>query len=77
MIASKFVVSRTGEALRCSKTEVQIGRDYGGNLEVISGLELGDVVITNSGDAVVEGVKIEPVHAEKASEKPASKSAGN
>jgi hypothetical protein len=37
--------------------KIQIGRDYGDNLEVISGLELGDMVITNPGDAVVEGVK--------------------
>jgi hypothetical protein len=57
--------------------KIQIGRDYGDNLEVISGLELGDMVITNPGDAVVEGVKIEPVPVAKASEKPVPKSAGN
>jgi RND family efflux transporter MFP subunit len=57
--------------------KIQIGRDYGDSLEVISGLELGEMVITNPGDAVVEGVKIEPVPMEKASEKPVPKNAGN
>jgi RND family efflux transporter MFP subunit len=56
---------------------IEVGRDYGDNLEVISGLELGDMVISNPGDAVVEGAKVEPVPVEKASEKPAPKSAGN
>ena len=56
---------------------IEVGRDYGDNLEVISGLELGDMVIANPGDAVVEGAKVEPVPVEKASEKPAPKSAGN
>lgn len=57
--------------------KIEVGRDYGDNLEVINGLELGDMVIANPGDAVVEGVKVEPVPVEKASEKPAPKSAGN
>jgi RND family efflux transporter MFP subunit len=57
--------------------KIQVGRDYGDNLEVISGLELGDMIISNPGDDVVEGVKVDPVPVEKASEKPAPKSAGN
>jgi RND family efflux transporter MFP subunit len=56
---------------------IQVGRDYGDNLEVINGLQLGDMLIANPGDAVLEGVKVEPVPVEKASEKPAPKSAGN
>ena len=57
--------------------KIQVGRDYGDNLEVISGLQLGDMVIANPSDAVVEGVKVEPVPVEKASEKPAPKGVGN
>jgi RND family efflux transporter MFP subunit len=56
---------------------IQVGRDYGDNLEVINGLELGDMVIANPGDAVVEGAKVEPVPVERASEKPDPKSPGN
>jgi RND family efflux transporter MFP subunit len=57
--------------------KIQIGRDYGDNLEVISGLELGDMVIANPGDAVVEGLQVDPAPVEKASEKPAPKNPGN
>ena len=56
---------------------IQVGRDYGDNLEVIGGLQLGDMLIANPGDAVLEGVKVEPVPVEKASEKTAPKNAGN
>jgi multidrug efflux pump subunit AcrA (membrane-fusion protein) len=56
---------------------IQISRDYGDKLEVTSGLQLGDILIANPGDAVVEGVKIGPVLAEKATDKPDSKSTGN
>jgi multidrug efflux pump subunit AcrA (membrane-fusion protein) len=56
---------------------IQVGRDFGDNLEVISGLQLGDMVIANPGDTVLEGVKVEPVPVEKTLEKPAPKNAGN
>jgi RND family efflux transporter MFP subunit len=57
--------------------KIQIGRDYGDKLEVISGLELGDMLIANPGDAVVEGVKVDPVPVETAAEKPAPKTSAN
>jgi hypothetical protein len=57
--------------------KIQVGRDYGDNLEVISGLQLGDMLIANPGDAVVEGVKVEPVPVETAAERPTGKNAGN
>jgi multidrug efflux pump subunit AcrA (membrane-fusion protein) len=53
--------------------KIQVGRDYGDRLEVVSGLEDGDTVIANPSDAVREGVKVKPV---LQSDKPASKSAG-
>jgi RND family efflux transporter MFP subunit len=57
--------------------KIQVGRDYGDKLEVISGLELGDMLIANPGDAVVEGVKVDPVPVETAAEKPAPKTSAN
>ena len=57
--------------------KIQVGRDYGDRLEVISGLQLGDMVIANPGDAVVEGAKVEPVPVETASEKPTAKNPEN
>ena len=56
---------------------IQVGRDYGDNLEVIGGLQLGDMVIANPGDAAVEGVKVEPVPMETAAEKPTPKNTAN
>src|SRR5580704_14478812 len=44
---------------------IQAGRDYGDKLEVLSGLSEGDTIIPKPGDAVREGVKVEPVSAAK------------
>jgi RND family efflux transporter MFP subunit len=57
--------------------KIQIGRDYGNKLEVLSGLELGDMLIANPSDAVLEGVKVEPVPVETATEKTPTKNVGN
>ncbi len=40
--------------------KVEIGRDFGDRLEVVSGLVEGAMVILNPGDAVLEGQKVEP-----------------
>jgi hypothetical protein len=40
---------------------VQIGRDYGDRLEVLSGLEEGDTIIPNPGDLAREGLRVNPV----------------
>lgn len=45
--------------------KIQVGRDYGDRLEVLSGLEMGDKIIANPGDSAREGVKVEPVTATK------------
>jgi len=42
---------------------IQVGRDYGDRLEVVSGLEQGDILIPNPGDAAREGLKVNPVPA--------------
>ena len=40
---------------------IQVGRDYGDRLEVLSGLREGDTIIPNPGDAATEGLKVDPV----------------
>jgi multidrug efflux pump subunit AcrA (membrane-fusion protein) len=42
---------------------IEVGRDYGDKLEVLNGLTEGDTIIPKPGDAVREGVKVEPVTA--------------
>jgi RND family efflux transporter MFP subunit len=41
--------------------KIQVGRDYGDRLEVVSGLQPGDSVIANPSDIVREGAQVEPV----------------
>jgi RND family efflux transporter MFP subunit len=40
---------------------IDLGRDYGDRIEVVSGLQLGQRVVVNPGDAVREGAKVKPV----------------
>ena len=40
-----------------------MGRDYGLRLEVMSGLNEGDLVIPNAGDMAREGLKVETTRA--------------
>jgi len=44
---------------------IQLGRDFGDRLEVLSGLEEGQLLAVNPSDAVREGVKVKPVRSEK------------
>jgi RND family efflux transporter MFP subunit len=39
---------------------IELGRDYGDRIEVISGLQLGQRVVVNPGDVVREGAKVKP-----------------
>lgn len=41
--------------------KVTVGRDYGSNIEILSGLNAGERVIANPNDAVQEGVKVHPI----------------
>jgi RND family efflux transporter MFP subunit len=41
--------------------KIEVGRDYGDRLEVAGGLSDGDMVIANPGDAVREGIEVQPV----------------
>jgi RND family efflux transporter MFP subunit len=44
--------------------KIQVGRDYGDRMEVLSGLQEGDAVIPSPGDLAREGLKVEPVPAD-------------
>ena len=43
--------------------QIEVGRDYGDKLEVLSGLNEGDTIIPRPSDAIREGTKVEPVSA--------------
>ena len=45
--------------------QVQLGRDYGAEMEVLAGLQGGETVIVHPGDALSEGQKVEPAPAAK------------
>jgi RND family efflux transporter MFP subunit len=42
---------------------IQLGRDYGDRLEVLSGLEIGQQIVVNPSDVAREGVKVKPASA--------------
>lgn len=46
---------------------IQLGRDFGDRLEVLSGVEEGQQIAVNPSDTVREGAKVKPVHGEKPS----------
>ena len=39
---------------------VTVGRDFGSQIEILSGLSIGQQVIANPNDSVQEGVKVHP-----------------
>jgi hypothetical protein len=41
--------------------DVQLGRDFGDELEVLSGLDAGDTVAVHPGDDLPEGAVVEPI----------------
>ena len=55
---TQVAVVRSDSTVHLQK--IKVGRDYGDRLEVMSGLEAGDTVIVNPGDAAREGVKVDP-----------------
>jgi multidrug efflux pump subunit AcrA (membrane-fusion protein) len=46
---------------------VTIGRDFGGSMEIMTGVKAGDVIVTDVTDDVVEGVAVQ-VHASKSAQ---------
>ena len=45
--------------------KVQLGRDFGVEVEVLTGLADGETVIVHPGDALPEGQQVEPAPAAK------------
>jgi RND family efflux transporter MFP subunit len=56
---AKVAVVRPNHTVHLQKIEV--GRDYGDRLEVLTGLEEGDTIIPNPGDAAREGLEVDAV----------------
>jgi RND family efflux transporter MFP subunit len=46
-------------------TAIQLGRDFGDHLEVLGGLEEGQLLVVNPSDTIREGVKVKTLPAEK------------
>jgi multidrug efflux pump subunit AcrA (membrane-fusion protein) len=42
---------------------VQLGRDFGTNTEVLSGVEAGQTLVVHPGDDLPEGIQVEPLDA--------------
>jgi hypothetical protein len=40
---------------------IQLGRDFGDRLEVLSGVREGDQLVVNPSDVIREGAKVKPV----------------
>jgi RND family efflux transporter MFP subunit len=67
--AAALVVTGTGtqqvaildEQHRVHYQTVQLGRDFGADIEVIGGLKAGETIVVHPGDALPEGTIVEPV----------------
>ena len=59
-------VAMIGPGGRIHFVHVQLGRDFGDRLEVLSGLEEGQQLVVNPSDAVREGAQVKPVNVERA-----------
>ena len=55
--------------------KIDVGRDFGDKVEVLSGLSTGDLVVVNPSDVVQEGVKVKPVPLAKAPASPMARPA--
>jgi RND family efflux transporter MFP subunit len=60
---TEVAVVRDGGTVHLQKIEV--GRDYGDRIEVLNGLDEGNVIIANPGDVVREGLQVQPVFADR------------
>jgi multidrug efflux pump subunit AcrA (membrane-fusion protein) len=60
---TEVAVLQDGHTVHLQKVEV--GRDYGDTLEATAGLREGDIIVSNPGDVMREGLQVQPVSAEK------------
>src|SRR5262245_34036620 len=69
MIPTAAVIIRSAEPRvailddheRVTYRTVQLGRDYGATIEIVSGLKAGDVVVVHPGDDLPAGTAVQPV----------------
>jgi RND family efflux transporter MFP subunit len=69
LIPSDALIVRTGAPLvaivgadhKIHLQPLEVGRDFGDRIEVLSGLREGDTIVPNPGDAAREGLKVDPV----------------
>ena len=47
--------------IECTSSAIQVGRDFGDSIEVLSGMKAGDRAIVNPNDSVQEGARVQPV----------------
>jgi multidrug efflux pump subunit AcrA (membrane-fusion protein) len=66
-IPGESIVVRNGQNMVATVVDnrvhfktIQLGRDYGDQTEVLSGLQAGDVVVRNVSDDIEENAEIEP-----------------
>ena len=52
--------------------KIVVGRDYGDRLEILDGLQEGDMVIANPGELAREGIQVDPVFAVEKPKAPAA-----
>jgi RND family efflux transporter MFP subunit len=55
------VVAVTDSEQQVRYRKVQVGRDFGTEVEVVTGLEGGETIVVHPGDALPEGQQVEPV----------------
>ena len=71
---SQVAVVRDGKV---SMTQVTLGRDFGTQIEALSGLKAGDLLVVNPGDDVVNGVPVRVVKPRSESSTPNATTAGS
>jgi len=62
--ATEVAVVRPDHKIHLQK--IVVGRDYGSGLEVLGGLQEGDLIIPNPGDLGREGLPVEPIRSQPA-----------
>jgi hypothetical protein len=68
-IPSVALATRTGaprvavldDHARVQYRTVQLGRDFGADIEIVNGLKAGETVVIHPGDDIPEGTVVEPV----------------
>jgi hypothetical protein len=77
MIPGEAIVVRNGKNMVATVVEqrihfkaIQLGRDYGDQTEVVSGLQAGDVVVQNVSDDIAENAEIEPHYRNQKADNP-------